>query len=173
MNLDFAIRQARETDLPEILTIYAAAREQMRAAGNETQWGSTYPPEETVREDLAAGHLYVLETKSTEPDTSIQAVFCFFTGDEPLYHDPDARWTKEEPYGVVHRIASKGTVKGAGAACLRWAVEQAGYLRIDTHKDNKAMQHVLRKLGFQECGSVKAHDGTPRLAFDAAEEDLS
>ena len=74
---------------------------------------------------------------------------------------------------MVHRIASTGTVKGAGAACLRWAVEQARYLRIDTHKDNKAMQHVLRKLGFHECGAVKAHDGTPRLAFDASAEDLT
>ena len=100
-------------------------------------------------------------------------VICFFTGDEPLYRDPQAHWSKEASYGVVHRIASTGTVKGAGAACLRWAVEQARYLRIDTHKDNKAMQHVLRKLGFHECGAVKAHDGTPRLAFDASAEDLT
>ncbi len=169
MNLNFTIRPAQETDLPVIMDIYAAAREQMRAAGNTTQWGSTYPPEETVRADLTAGHLYVLET----PDTCIQAVFCFFMGDEPLYRDPQAHWSKEASYGVVHRIASTGTVKGAGAACLRWAVEQAGYLRIDTHKDNKAMQHVLRKLGFHECGAVKAHDGTPRLAFDASAEDLT
>ena len=169
MNLTFTIRPAQETDLPVTMDLYAPAREQMRAAGNTTQWGSTYPPKETVRADLTAGHLYVLET----PDTCIQAVFCFFTGDEPLYRDPQAHWSKEASYGVVHRIASTGTVKGAGAACLRWAVEQARYLRIDTHKDNKAMQHVLRKLGFHECGAVKAHDGTPRLAFDASAEDLT
>ena len=39
-------------------------------------------------------------------------------------------------------------------------------LRIDTHKDNRPMQAVIRKFGFQECGVIYVADGSSRLAFD-------
>ena len=58
----------------------------------------------------------------------------------------DGAWPSDEPYGVVHRIASAGTVKGAGAYCLNWAFEQCQNLRIDTHKDNFVMQNLLKKV---------------------------
>jgi len=38
-------------------------------------------------------------------------------------------------------------------------------LRIDTHEDNKTMQHVLSKLGFSRCGIIYIEDGSPRIAY--------
>lgn len=38
-------------------------------------------------------------------------------------------------------------------------------IRIDTHKDNKPMLHLIRKNGFTRCGVIIVDDGTPREAF--------
>ncbi|MBR2179419.1 MAG: hypothetical protein IJ862_03355 [Selenomonadaceae bacterium] len=36
-------------------------------------------------------------------------------------------WKNNSPYGVVHRLASDGSVKGIDAYCLNWAFEQSGH----------------------------------------------
>jgi RimJ/RimL family protein N-acetyltransferase len=38
-------------------------------------------------------------------------------------------------------------------------------LRIDTHEDNKRMQHILAKNGFVYCGIV-LQNGSDRLAYE-------
>ncbi len=38
-------------------------------------------------------------------------------------------------------------------------------IRIDTHKDNKVMQHVLARNGFKRCGIIFLLNGDPRVAF--------
>ena len=38
------IIQATIRDLPALESLYAAARERMRAAGNSDQWKDSYPP---------------------------------------------------------------------------------------------------------------------------------
>ena len=79
----------------------------------------------------------------------------------------DGAWLDDSPYGVVHRIATDGSVKGAGSFCLNWAYEQCGHMRIDTHGDNKVMQNMVKKLGFVHCGTIYVEeDDNPRLAFE-------
>ncbi len=74
---------------------------------------------------------------------------------------------EQEIYGVVHRIASDGSEKGIGSFCIRWALEQCGHLRIDTHGDNTVMQGMLEKLGFTHCGTIYVYeDNDPRLAYE-------
>ncbi len=68
-------------------------------------------------------------------------------------------------YIAVIGIASTEGVKGAAAYCLNWAFEQTGNIRIDTHDDNKPMQGLLKKSGFQYCGRITLADGSPRIAF--------
>ena len=155
------IRKTRTEDFAEVMEIYAIARKFMAGAGNPTQWGSVYPPEELIREDIEQGISYV-----AEEDGEIEAVFMYFFGDDPTYHIiEDGNWKNTEPYGVIHRIASKGKIKGTGAKCLLWGYEQCGNLKIDTHEDNVVMQHVLEKNGFERCGKIYTHDGTPRIAY--------
>ncbi len=72
-----------------------------------------------------------------------------------------------DAYGVVHRVASDGSRKGIGAFCLNWAYEQCGHLRIDTHPDNKTMQQLLSKLGFEKRGIIYVEeDEYPRYAYE-------
>ena len=52
-------RGATRSDLPEILKIYARAREAMAAAGNPAQWGTSFPPEELLKEDIDSNRLFV------------------------------------------------------------------------------------------------------------------
>ena len=39
-------------------------------------------------------------------------------------------------------------------------------MRIDTHEDNKIMQHLIEKNGFSKRGIIFKDDGSPRVAFE-------
>ncbi len=160
------IRKAEERDFERIMEIYAIARDFMAKNGNPNQWGPTgWPPETLVRSDIAQGKSYVCESGDR-----IVGVFYYDCGAdiEPTYERiEDGAWLDESAYGVVHRIASDGSVRGVGSACINWAFAQCGHMRIDTHGDNAVMQRLLRKLGFVLCGTIYVEeDDYPRLAFE-------
>ena len=68
---------------------------------------------------------------------------------------------------IGKRLASDSSEKGIDSFCIRWALEQCGHLRIDTHGDNKVMQGMLAKLGFTHCGTIYVYeDNDPRLAYE-------
>ena len=67
----------------------------------------------------------------------------------------------------MYKRQAPGRVKGAGSFCIRWCAEHSqGDLRIDTHRNNLPMQHVLGKLGFETCGIIHLADGDERIAFE-------
>lgn len=160
-----SIRTARIEDLPQIRSIYDRAKAYMDASGNPNQWAVGYPPEAYLRQDIALGRLYVYEE-----DSELHGVFLFAVMDDPTYHSIDGAWSNDEPYGVIHRIASGGTKKGMFKIVLEFCKEQmAGQnitnLRIDTHADNKTMQHLVQKYGFERCGIIHLENGSPRIAY--------
>ena len=160
------IRHARTADLERIMAIYERARAFMAATGNPRQWGPTnWPPQSLVEQDIAANKSYVCEENGR-----VVGVFFYDAGErvDPVYdHIDDGAWIGDENYGVVHRIASDGSVPGTGTFCIMWAFEQCGHLRMDTHGDNRVMQNLLGKLGFVKCGTVYVReDHDPRLAFE-------
>lgn len=160
------IRNSETKDLERIMEIYALAREFMAAHGNPKQWGQTkWPPQEVIEEDIRLGKSYVCE----EADRVI-GVFCYMYGKDidPTYRRiEDGAWANDEPYAVVHRLASDGSVKGTGTFCLNWAYGQSGHLRIDTHGDNRVMQCLLSKLGFEKRGIIYVkEDNDPRIAYE-------
>ena len=53
-----------------------------------------------------------------------------------------------------------------GKHILHFAVKRCRIYNIDTHEDNHIMQHLITKNGFQKCGIISAHDGTPRIAYE-------
>lgn len=148
------IRQANIEDLPQLLALYDHARIFMAEHGNPVQWGKNYPPEELVEGDIRNGNQYV-----GVADERIVATFFYCPMEDPDYQVIEGAWLNEEPYGVVHRITSDGTVKGAASACLTWAFGQCGNLKIDTHRDNVVMQNMLKKNGFQSCGTSMSRIG--------------
>jgi len=155
------IRKTKMSELDDVMEIYAYARRFMAEHGNPNQWGSTKPPREQIIKDIENGKSYVCVEGET-----LAAVFFFDIAPDPTYTIIyDGEWPNDKEYGVVHRIASAGKIKGAGSFCIEWAFEQCGNLRIDTHEDNKVMQNMLKKHGFKYCGIIHLVDGAERLAF--------
>jgi len=156
------IRKATESDLSSILKIYETAREYMRKTGNPDQWGEEYPKKELLEEDIKKGELYVGE----DSDVKIHFVFAFIVGDDPTYsYIENGNWICDAPYGTIHRIASDGMVSDVVKTAVDYCEKIIPSIRIDTHEKNKTMRHVLKKLGFVECGIIYIDDGTPRIAY--------
>ncbi len=167
MQVSMTIRRAVPEDLPQIMKIYAYARNFMKENGNPNQWGPTnWPPEDLIRNDIRDGHSYVVIAGG-----EIAGVFFYNAGKdiEPTYRTiEDGQWRDGSPYGVIHRIASNGKVRGFLKFCIEWAYGQSGHhLRIDTHPDNRIMQHILPSLGFRHCGTIHIEeDNYPRMAYE-------
>lgn len=152
------VRLAGQADLERIMEIYAHARRFMAENGNPTQWKDGYPAREMLEEDIRLQQLYVVEREQ------VCGVFMFVIGDDPTYAYIEGSWGSNTPYGVIHRIAGIGG--GIFAAALQFCEKQIDHLRIDTHADNKPMQHAVEKAGFVRRGIIYVADGTSRIAYD-------
>ena len=158
--MHYEISKATLVDLPAILQIYEDARAFMRSQGNPNQWGTNHPAEEILRQDIAVGDLYLCRG-----DGEVLGVFFYAQGDDPTYATIAGAWQNDEPYGVIHRIAVKSRSRGVASFCFDWALKRCPNLRIDTHRDNIAMQKALAKNGFQYCGVIRIASGDERIAF--------
>lgn len=157
----YLIRNASMADLPVIEAIYARARRFMAQTGNPNQWGKTNPPTSQLIQDIGRGELYVLTD-----DNGIHGVFYFALGEDPTYAAIyEGSWGSSESYGTIHRIAADGS-GGVFAAALDFCKGRSMHLRIDTHHDNKIMQHTVEKHGFQRRGIIYIADGSPRIAYE-------
>ncbi len=161
------IRLAEKDDLQTILEIYAVAKDFMHTHGNPSQWNGAYPDEATLLADIEKRQLYVLYDNKC-----IYGCFALIGGADPTYQKIDGAWASNTPYGTIHRIASARTKKGVFAECVRFARTRYQHLRVDTHEDNKPMQHVVLKNGFTYRGVIYLADGAPRLAYDWVEEGI-
>lgn len=145
------IRKARQEDLDGIMSIYARARDYMCANGNPTQWEDGWPSRQAVEKDLLLDRLYVFCAAGSDTP---HGVFALKLDAEEAYRHIDGAWLNERPYGVIHRLASDGTVHGIFAACVDFCKTLCPELRADTHANNRTMQHLLVKCGFVRCGVV-------------------
>lgn len=143
------------------MEIIDAARNVMRRNGNFTQWINGYPEKSFMKESILKGENYVIVHEN-----ELVGTFDFILGDDPNYQIiENGKWLNEKPYGVVHRLASNGKIKGIATFCFEWCFRQHPNIRVDTHEDNVPMQRVLEKLNYQKCGIIYVSDGTPRLVF--------
>ena len=154
------IRKANLNEIETLLSIYDRARNFMRDNGNPNQWKSVYPSKEIVTADILAGNLYVV----TDGD-QIEGVFMFAKGPDATYAVIDGAWNNDNEYYVIHRVASAGIRKGILFDAVNYGLNYAQEIRIDTHEDNKPMQHQLEKAGFNRCGIIKLANGDPRIAY--------
>lgn len=158
------IRHAEERDLPAILAIYAYAREFMAENGNPTQWAGGFPPESLLRDDIAKRSLYVVTKEETE---RVCGVFFFAVGPDETYAQIEqGAWLSDGVYGTIHRVAGDGTVHGLLRQAVAYCEQYTPHLRIDTHEDNRIMQHAIERCGFWRCGIIHVSDGTPRIAYE-------
>ncbi len=154
------IRKAKLSDLDKIEEVFDYARGFMRKTGNMHQWDGGYPQRDILIDDIKKDRLYVFD------EGEIQGVFVFFVGDDPTYSYIEGEWLSPAPYGVFHRVANGGLLKGMVSKMVEFAKPYTTHLRIDTHEDNAVMQHVLEKNGFKKCGVIYLESGDPRVAYE-------
>jgi predicted GNAT family N-acyltransferase len=156
------IREAKATDIADIMQVMEAAKKIMRASGNMHQWADGYPSKAVVFSDMEKHGGFVIE------DTGrIVGYFAFLSSPEPTYSMIyNGEWTDDSlPYHVVHRIASYPDVHGIFSSMMDFCFSHDANIRIDTHKDNLIMQHNIKKYGFTYCGIIYLANGDERLAY--------
>lgn len=156
------IREARVADMDAIMQVMTAAKGIMRQSGNMLQWADGYPSEEVIQADMDQGGGFVVEE-----DGRVVGYFAFLPSPDPTYNKIyDGKWLDDEmAYHVVHRIASYPEVHGVFACIMDFCSSHDRNIRIDTHRDNKIMQHNLVKHGFTYCGIIYLLSGDERLAY--------
>ncbi len=154
------IRRANKEDIKYIMPIYEAAKKKMRADGNLHQWSDKYPDEETLLNDITRNELYI-----AYDDEGIYGVFMLSFSGEDTYKEIQGAWLNDEPYAVIHRIASLGNGKNLLKDAIDFTFEKTNNIRIDTHEDNNIMCTLLKKLGFIYTGIIHLKDGDERRAY--------
>ena len=156
------IREARQTDMAEIMKVMDAAKMIMRQSGNMHQWVDGYPSEAVITADMERNGGFVVED-----DGLIVGYFAFLPSPEPTYAKIyEGDWLDDErPYHVVHRIASFPNVHGIFSSIMDFCFSHDSNIRIDTHRDNKIMQHNIAKHHFSYCGIIYLASGDERLAY--------
>ena len=156
-------------DIPVIMSIVKDAQEYLAELGID-QWQDGYPTEEQIKLDIANNDSYVITQ-----DFKIVGTTVFTFKPESTYKQIKGEWltNKEAAYGVIHRLAVADAYRKIGLAkfvfdeCeLRTKEKNIKSLRIDTHRDNIGMQHMLKKRGYQYCGIIYLDNGDERLAFE-------
>lgn len=159
------IRLAKPKDIPEMKKVFDTARA-FQLDNGIIQWAEGYPSKELILEDIALDAAYVTFNKEDE----LIGVLSVFTEPDPTYFEIEGEWLNDESYATVHRIASNRKEKGVGQKLLKWVQNRHSNIRIDTHKDNQPMKHVLNKLGFQYTGVITLEDGEFRDAYHYVKE---
>ena len=166
-----ANRIIRKVSLPDdgerLGEIFAAAKKIMAADGNPNQWKDGYPSLDIVRSDMKKDGGFVVED-----DGKIVAYFAFLPSPEPTYAKIyDGKWLDDtKPYHVIHRIASLPDAHGIFKSIMDFCFARERNIRIDTHRDNRIMQHNILKHGFKYCCIIHLDNGDERLAYQKLAE---
>lgn len=163
-------RLAEYKDLDSMEALVDRSKEYFRE-NKIDQWQKGYPNRESLGEDISRRQTYVLTKKG-----QVLAMLAAIYGRDKNYKNIEGSWlSKEDNYIVVHRLAVGPDYKGQGLASLMLEeVEKLGRakgahsLRIDTHRDNKAMLRMLERSGFIHCGKIYLLDENldERLAYE-------
>ena len=167
--MQFNFRQAKISDLEEVMCIFTDAQAFMQSHGNP-QWPKGFPYKNDVRWGILGGVLYVV----TAENGKIAAVFSV-AGYDRDYDEIDGKWLTSGNYLAVHRVAVSSDFRGTGAA--KYIVNNAACeiahsrgrlsIRMDTHEKNAPMLALLKSQGFTECGKITLiRDYTSRVAFE-------
>jgi len=160
--MSYVIRKSTLDDLPTILNLRDQARAIMRSYGNVYQWPEGYPRDDMFRKDIELGGSHVM----MDEQGRIVGTFALLPSPEVTYNVIyNGQWLDDEPYYVIHRIASTPASHGVLDALLDYCESKVSNIRIDTHEANIIMRKGLEKHGYQYCGIILLLNGDERLAF--------
>ncbi len=165
-------RKATIDDMDDIKLVVRQAKNYLKKHRVD-QWQSEYPTDELILSDIERGEGYVLCYGER-----FAGYFALSERPELDYDDlMDGKWRSDEPYCVLHRAAIMAEYRGSGISdrLMRFAEEltcAAGrsYIRVDTHRKNKAMTGLLREHGYEYRGNIfvlcEPYHDPKRQAFD-------
>lgn len=165
------LRRAQLQDLPAIMKIIDDAKELLKKNGSP-QWQNGYPNQETFTQDIAMQTNWVLIN-----DNKVAATATLQLTPEPTYRNiTQGQWQQpDEPYATIHRVAISSNYRGQGLSKLLFSnlltvgqMQGIKNFRVDTHRSNKAMQHIAENFNFKKRGIIKVNDQNDpeRLAYE-------
>lgn len=155
------ILKAKLNDLNTIYENLDRAIAFMRSYGNFEQWNNEDDIKDAIVVDIQKGRYFVVLNDSNE----IIGSFMFSVTNEPTYREIEGLWLNDCEYGVIHRIMSSQKEKGILKFVLDYCFSLTNNIRIDTHKDNTPMRHLLEKNGFTYCGIITLTNKQKRYAY--------
>ncbi|MCI8597644.1 MAG: GNAT family N-acetyltransferase [Lachnospiraceae bacterium] len=170
------VREGKLEDIPQVAQIYDHILE---GNGNEiTGWiKGVYPTEQTAREALEAGELFVMEENGA-------VVAAAKINQEQVPEYKNASWIYKdilpEQIMVLHTLVVDPTCagKGYGTEFVNFYEEYAmkhhcPYLRMDTNAKNVAARRLYTHLGYKEVGIVPCvFNGIPNVQLVCLEKKL-
>lgn len=153
------LRQAKQEDFDQIMTILKDGANQLAERGVD-QWQGDYPSPDQIKEDIENGYAFLAVSQDGETVGAISVV----EAPDHSYDKLDGEWLLDtQNYVVIHRVAIRSQHAGHGYA-TKLLTEVINYIRdnrtdidsirIDTHEDNTAMQHLIDKMGFKRVGQL-------------------
>lgn len=151
-------RKAAPSDISDVVRIYDASHTEIERGRSDTGWvRGVYPTEDTAKDALARGDLFVAENNGKTVGTAI------------INHiQPDAytgaKWEHEAPQDkvmVLHTLAVDPACQGHGigsafAAFFEDCARSHGCtcVRLDTQAKNVGARKLYNRLGYSERGIV-------------------
>ena len=165
------LRRAQLQDLTVIMKIIDDAKELLKKNGSP-QWQNGYPDQETFTQDIVMQTNWILIN-----DNKVVATTTLQLTPEPTYRNiTQGQWQQpDEPYATIHRVAISSNYRGQGLSKLLFSnlltvgqMQGIKNFRVDTHRSNKAMQHIAENFNFKKRGIIKVNDQNDpeRLAYE-------
>lgn len=161
--------KAQRKDLNSVWHIVHEAALSMVEKGRR-QWDCRYPARTDIEQDFSEKKAYVLKVND-----NVTGYLSLSFNEEPAYDHLRGRWLTDGPYAVIHRMAvcKEQQRQGWGCTLLRQTEvicrQKYRSIRVDTNYDNMEMLHLLKSMGYKQCGTVnymRFGSLTERIAFE-------
>ena len=161
-------RLAREIDKIEIEKIYEDGSLKLKSLGINQWQGQDKPNLDNFKNLIANKNIFVLEDNKRVVSTVI-----IYDYDLDYEKNLDGKWNSPKAYVALHRIGTLESErnKGYGRKIIEFAESYAREnnfksVRIDTHRENKSMQNLLKSMNYIYVGLVYLDGKNERLAFE-------
>lgn len=170
MTVSLSYEKALPEDTEAILTIIENARRLLRSEGID-QWQDGNPSEAAIKNDIKNGWGRIIRSCG-----KAVGYFALQTETDPSYgHIWGGKWLSAgEPYAALHHAAVADGARGQGLSsfmfesaeneCISRGIKN---LRIDTHRLNTRMRHIIKRHGFTLCGIIHlVNSPAQRMAYE-------
>ncbi|QIL50048.1 GNAT family N-acetyltransferase [Weissella coleopterorum] len=165
------LRKAKDVNLKRIMDIIKDAQASLKSE-NVPQWQDGYPDKNNILLDIKNNNLYEIMFNN-----NIAGIIAIQYTNEPNYDSlTGGNWENDDDYATIHRLAIDSKYAGNNLGVISFynaitLIKNNNYksVRIDTHKQNKRVQYLLKKIGFNHRGTIHINDPHGDLDTNAYE----